>query len=90
MGRGPLSSTCSAPWRSREELAAANHQEVIVALDFFTVPTITFQLLYSLFVRSGIVVCDGTRGWNSSVTDISREFVTQRPEVRQRPSPNHY
>jgi transposase InsO family protein len=27
-----------------------NHREVIVALDFFTVPTITFQLLYGLFV----------------------------------------
>jgi len=26
-----------------------NHREVIVALDFFTVPTITFELLYSLF-----------------------------------------
>ena len=27
-----------------------NHREVIVGLDFFTVPTITFQLLYGLFV----------------------------------------
>ena len=27
-----------------------NHREVIVALDFFTVPTITFELLYCLFV----------------------------------------
>ena len=27
-----------------------NHREVIVARDFFTVPTITFQLLYGLFV----------------------------------------
>ena len=27
-----------------------NHREVIVALDFFTVPTITFQLMYCLFV----------------------------------------
>lgn len=27
-----------------------NHREVIVALDFFTVPTITFHLLYCLFV----------------------------------------
>jgi len=26
-----------------------NHREVIVAPDFFTVPTITFQLLYDLF-----------------------------------------
>ena len=27
-----------------------NHREVIVAFDFFTVPTITFQLLYCFFV----------------------------------------
>jgi hypothetical protein len=27
-----------------------NHREVIVPLDFFTVPTVTFQLLYCLFV----------------------------------------
>ncbi len=28
----------------------ANHREVIVACDFFTVPTLTFQLLYCFFV----------------------------------------
>jgi putative transposase len=28
----------------------ANHREVIVAMDFFTVPTLTFQLLYCFFV----------------------------------------
>jgi len=27
-----------------------NHREVIVAFDFFTVPTVTFQLLYCFFV----------------------------------------
>ena len=27
-----------------------NHREVIAALDFFTVPTVTFQLLYCFFV----------------------------------------
>jgi transposase InsO family protein len=27
-----------------------NHREVIVALDFFTVPTVTFKLLYCFFV----------------------------------------
>ena len=27
-----------------------NHHEVIVAFDFFTVPTVTFQLLYCFFV----------------------------------------
>src|SRR5207253_11455170 len=28
----------------------ANHREMIAALDFFTVPTVTFQLLYCFFV----------------------------------------
>jgi putative transposase len=28
----------------------ANHREIIAALDFFTVPTVTFQLLYCFFV----------------------------------------
>ncbi len=28
----------------------ANHREVIVAFDFFTVPTVTFKLLYGFFV----------------------------------------
>lgn len=28
----------------------ANHQEAIVAIDFFTVPTLTFKLLYGFFV----------------------------------------
>ena len=27
-----------------------NHREVIVAFDFFTIPTVTFQLLYCFFV----------------------------------------
>ena len=27
-----------------------NHREVIVAFDFFTVPSLTFQLLYCFFV----------------------------------------
>jgi hypothetical protein len=27
-----------------------NHREVIVAIDFFTVPTVTFQLLYCFFI----------------------------------------
>jgi putative transposase len=31
-------------WRSLQ-----NHREVIVAFDFFTVPTLTFQLLYCFF-----------------------------------------
>ena len=41
-----------------------NHREVIAALDFFTVPTITFQLLYCFFVidhqRRKILHCNVT------------------------------
>ncbi|MBV8828458.1 MAG: helix-turn-helix domain-containing protein [Acidobacteriaceae bacterium] len=41
-----------------------NHREVIMALDFFTVPTITFQLLYCFFVidhqRRKILHCNVT------------------------------
>jgi Integrase core domain. len=41
-----------------------NHREVIVALDFFTVPTITFRLLYCFFVieheRRKILHCNVT------------------------------
>ena len=42
-----------------------NHREAIVAFDFFTVPTLTFQLLYCFFViehgRRKILHCDVTR-----------------------------
>jgi transposase InsO family protein len=42
-----------------------NHREVIVAMDFFTVPTVTFQLLYCFFViahgRRKILHCNVTR-----------------------------
>jgi transposase InsO family protein len=42
-----------------------NHREAIVALDFFTVPSVTFQLLYCFFViehgRRKILHCNVTR-----------------------------
>jgi hypothetical protein len=42
-----------------------NHREVIAAFDFFTVPTLTFQLLYCFFViehgRRRILHCNVTR-----------------------------
>jgi putative transposase len=39
-------------WRSRQTLAGVphNHREAIVAFDFFTLPTRTFQFLYRFFV----------------------------------------
>jgi hypothetical protein len=49
----PVSAAHETPWaiRGQRWLAfLANHREVVVALDFFTVPTATFQLLYCLFV----------------------------------------
>ena len=42
-----------------------HHREAITALDFFTVPTVTFQLLYGFFIishdRRRIVHCNVTR-----------------------------
>ena len=42
-----------------------NHREAICAMDFFTVPTLTFQLLYGMFViehgRRRIIHCNVTR-----------------------------
>lgn len=51
---------------SRQWLAFLhNHREALVALDFFTVPTVTFQLLYCFFViehgRRRILHCNVTR-----------------------------
>jgi len=46
-----------------------NHREAIAAMDFFTVPTITFGVLYCFFVishdRRKIVRCDVTRNPSS-------------------------
>ena len=51
----------SKPWLAFLQ----NHREVIVAFDFFTVPTLTFQLLYFFFViehgRRRILHCNVTR-----------------------------
>ena len=60
-----------ARWRPRGNAAEQwmaflrNHREAIVAMDFFTVPTATFRLLYCLFViehgRRTILHCNVTR-----------------------------
>src|SRR5262252_1600455 len=51
----------AARWRTFLQ----NHREAIVAFDFFTVPTLTFQLLYCFFViehgRRRILHCNVTR-----------------------------
>ena len=43
-----------------------NHREVIVAFDFFTVPTLTFRLLYCFFVSS----TDAAGSCTSTLPDI--------------------
>lgn len=56
---------CPRPDPTRRWLAfLRNHREVIAAMDFFTVPTITFQVLYGFFVlahdRRRILHCNVT------------------------------
>ena len=48
--RCPVSAPRATPRRSRWSAFLANHREAIVACDFFTVPTLTFQLLSCFFV----------------------------------------
>jgi putative transposase len=59
--RAPKSPEPSKRWKAFLE----NHREAIAAMDFFTVPTITFQVLYCFFViahdRRRILHCNVTR-----------------------------
>ena len=50
--RRPVSATCWARGDSRKAWLTflRNHREVIAAFDFFTIPTMTFQVLYCFFV----------------------------------------
>jgi len=63
----------------------ANHREVIVALDFFTVPTLTFQLLYGFFViehsRRKVLHCNVTRHPTAEwvVQQLREAFPDARP-----------
>lgn len=61
-----------------------NHREAIVAFDFFTVPTLTFQLLYCFFViehgRRKILHCSVTRHPTADwVVQQLREAFPQYP-----------
>jgi hypothetical protein len=49
---GPVFAPHHSPWRPGAEVAAflQNHREVLAAMDFFTVPTMTFRVLYCFFV----------------------------------------
>lgn len=42
----PRTRKCDQRWKA----FLANHREVIVAFDFFTVPTLTFKLLYCFLI----------------------------------------
>jgi putative transposase len=61
----------------------ANHREVIVAMDFFTVPTFTFQVLYCFFVieheRRRILHCHVTR--HPSSTWVVQQLREAFPEA---------
>ena len=62
-----------------------NHRELIVAIDFFTVPTLTIQLLYCFFViehsRRKILHCNVTRHPTAEwvVQQLREAFPDNRP-----------
>jgi putative transposase len=65
--RGPVSAPhlrCGDPKR-RWLAFLQNHREIIAAMDFFTVPTVTFRVLYCFFVieheRRKILHCNVTQ-----------------------------
>jgi putative transposase len=59
--RGPKNPEPARRWK----VFLQNHREAIAAMDFFTVPTLTFQVLYCFFViahdRRRILHCNVTR-----------------------------
>src|SRR6267142_199406 len=61
MKRAPRSPEPAKRWLA----FLRNHREAIAAMDFFTVPTLTFKLLYCFFVighdRRRILRCNVTR-----------------------------
>jgi transposase InsO family protein len=74
MRREPRSPEPAKRWAT----FLTNHREAIAAMDFFTVPTLTFGVLYCFFVithdRRQILHCDITKHPNSSwVTQQLRE-----------------
>ena len=60
MKRGPRSPDRAQRWRA----FLHNHREAIAAMDFFTIPTVTFRVLYCFFVighdRRRILHCNVT------------------------------
>jgi putative transposase len=63
--RAPRSPDVSKRWL----MFLRNHREVIAGMDFFTVPTITFGVLYCFFIighdRRKILLCNVTRNPNA-------------------------
>src|ERR1700676_3071161 len=66
MRKAPRSSEPAKRWAA----FLSNHREAIAAVDFFTVPTLTFGVLYCFFViaygRRQILHCNITRHPNSA------------------------
>src|SRR4029077_14303637 len=80
MRRAPRTADPSQRWLT----FLRNHREAIAAIDFFTVPTVTFSLLYCFFIighdRRHILHCNVTRhptsGW---IVQQIREVVPHEP-----------
>src|SRR6266852_4288748 len=74
----------SPDMRTRWLIFLRNHREVIAAMDFFTVPTLTFGVLYCFFVishdRRKILRCDVTR--NPSALWIVQQMREAWPYAR--------
>ena len=76
MGKAPRSPEPSKLWAA----FLNNHREAIAAMDFFTVPTLTFGVLYCFFViahdRRRILHCNVTRTPSSAwvVSSCGKHF----------------
>ena len=61
----------------------SNHREVLVAFDFFTVPTLTFQLLYCfLVIEHGLSISE--MSFCHGINNLLERFVTTLRERYER------
>ena len=83
MRRAPRDPEPARRWRA----FLANHREVIAAMDFFTVPTVTFRVLYCFFIlshdRRQILHCNVTRHPTSAwIIQPLREAFPYQPTAK--------
>jgi putative transposase len=83
MRKAPRSSEPAKSWAA----FLSNHREAIAAMDFFTVPTLTFGMIYCFFVishdRRRILHCNVTRHPSSAwVTQQLREAFPYNPTAK--------